>query len=210
MLDNVEVLIHSSIRINKGLVIYFDPYKINKDYNDADIVFITHSHYDHYSEDDLKKVIKDNTIIIIPNDLEEKVIKLGFDKEHILVVKPNEEYNTLGINFKTIPAYNINKNFHPRENNWVGYLINIDNITYYIAGDTDITEENRKVSCDVAFIPIGGTYTMTYLEAADLVNKIKPKVVVPIHYGLIVGTKEDAIKFKELIAKDIKCQILIK
>ena len=210
MLDNVEVLIHSSIRINKGLVIYFDPYKINKDYNDADIVFITHSHYDHYSEDDLKKVIKDNTIIIIPNDLEEKVIKLGFDKEHILVVKPNEEYNILGINFKTIPAYNINKNFHPRENNWVGYLINIDNITYYIAGDTDITEENRKVSCDVAFIPIGGTYTMTYLEAADLVNKIKPKVVVPIHYGLIVGTKEDAIKFKELIAKDIKCQILIK
>ena len=210
MLDNVEVLIHSSIRINKGLVIYFDPYKINKDYNDADIVFITHSHYDHYSEDDLKKVIKDNTIIIIPNDLEEKVIKLGFDKEHILVVKPNEEYNILGINFKTIPAYNINKNFHPRENNWVGYLINIDNITYYIAGDTDITEENRKVSCDVAFIPIGGTYTMTYLEAADLVNEIKPKVVVPIHYGLIVGTKEDAIKFKELIAKDIKCQILIK
>ena len=210
MLDNVEVLIHSSIRINKGLVIYFDPYKINQDYNDADIVFITHSHYDHYSEDDLKKVIKDNTIIIIPNDLEEKVIKLGFDKEHILVVKPNEEYNTLGINFKTIPAYNINKNFHPRENNWVGYLINIDNITYYIAGDTDITEENRKVSCDVAFIPIGGTYTMTYLEAADLVNEIKPKVVVPIHYGLIVGTKEDAIKFKELIAKDIKCQILIK
>ena len=210
MLDNVEVLIHSSIRINKGLVIYFDPYKINKDYNDADIVFITHSHYDHYSEDDLKKVIKDNTIIIIPNDLEEKVIKLGFDKEHILVVKPNEEYNILGINFKTIPAYNINKNFHPRENNWVGYLINIDNITYYIAGDTDKTPENRNLFCDVAFVPIGGTYTMTYLEAADLVNEIKPKVVVPIHYGLIVGTKEDAIKFKELIAKDIKCQILIK
>ena len=210
MLDSVEVLIHSSIKLKKDLVIYFDPYKINQDYNDADIVFITHSHYDHYSEDDLKKVIKDNTIIIIPNDLEEKVIKLGFDKEHILVVKPNEEYNTLGINFKTIPAYNINKNFHPRENNWVGYLINIDNITYYIAGDTDKTPENRNLFCDVAFVPIGGTYTMTYLEAADLVNEIKPKVVVPIHYGLIVGTKEDAIKFKELIAKDIKCQILIK
>ena len=210
MLDSVEVLIHSSIKLKKDLVIYFDPYKINKDYNDADIIFITHSHYDHYSEDDLKKVIKDNTIIIIPNDLEEKVIKLGFDKEHILVVKPNEEYNILGINFKTIPAYNINKNFHPRENNWVGYLINIDNITYYIAGDTDITEENRKVSCDVAFVPIGGTYTMNTFEAAELVNEIKPKVVVPIHYGLIVGTKEDAINFKNLIDKDIECNILMK
>ena len=210
MLDNVEVLIHSSIKINKGLVIYFDPYKINKDYNDADIVFITHSHYDHYSEDDLKKVIKDNTIIVIPSDLEEKTIEFGFDKEHIIVVKPSGEYNVLGINFKTIPAYNTNKNFHPKVNNWVGYIIKIDNTTYYIAGDTDITEENRKVSCDVAFVPIGGTYTMNTFEAAELVNEIKPKVVVPIHYGLIVGTKEDAINFKNLIDKDIECNILMK
>ena len=205
MLDNVEVLIHSSIKINKGLVIYFDPYKINKDYNDADIVFITHSHYD-----DLKKVIKDNTIIVIPSDLEIKALEFGFNKEHIIVVKPNGEYNVLGINVKTIPAYNTNKNFHPKVNNWVGYIIKIDNTTYYIAGDTDITEENRKVSCDVAFVPIGGTYTMNTFEAAELVNKIKPKIVVPIHYGLIVGTKEDAINFKNLLDKNIECNILMK
>ena len=210
MLDNVEVLIHSSIRINKGLVIYFDSYKINKDYNDADIVFITHSHYDHYSEDDLKKVIKDNTIIVIPSDLEEKTIELGFDKEHIIVVKPNEEYNVLGINVKTIPAYNTNKNFHPKDNNWVGYIIKKDNTTYYIAGDTDKTPENKQVKCDIAFVPIGGTYTMNSFEAAELVNEIKPKIVVPIHYGLIVGTKEDAINFKNLINKDIECNILMK
>lgn len=210
MLDNVEVLIHSSIRLNKSLVIYFDPYKINKEYNDADIVFITHSHYDHYSEDDLKKVIKDNTIIVIPSDLEEKAIEFGFDKEHIIVVKPSEEYNVLGINIKTIPAYNTNKNFHPKDNNWVGYIINLDNTTYYIAGDTDITSENKKVSCDVAMVPIGGTFTMTYSEAASLINEIKPKAVVPIHYGLIVGSKEDAINFKNLVDKDIECEILIK
>ena len=210
MLDNVEVLIHSSIRINKGLVIYFDPYKINKDYNDADIVFITHSHYDHYSEDDLKKVIKDNTIIVIPSDLEEKVLEFGFDKEHIIVVKPSKEYNILGINVKTIPAYNTNKNFHPKDNNWVGYIISLDNTTYYIAGDTDKTPENKQVKCDVAFVPIGGTYTMNTFEAAELVNEIKPKIVVPIHYGLIVGTKEDVINFKNLIDKDIECNILIK
>ena len=210
MLDNVEVLIHSSIRINKGLTIYFDPYKINKDYNDADIVFITHSHYDHYSEDDLKKVIKDNTIIVIPSDLEIKALEFCFDKEHIIVVKPSGEYNVLGINFKTIPAYNTNKNFHPKVNNWAGYIINLDNTNYYIAGDTDKTPENKQVKCDVAFVPIGGTYTMNTFEAAELVNEIKPKVVVPIHYGLIVGTKEDAINFKNLIDKDIECNILMK
>ena len=210
MLDNVEVLIHSSIRINKGLTIYFDPYKINKDYNDADIVFITHSHYDHYSEDDLKKVIKDNTIIVIHSDLEIKALEFGFDKEHIIVVKPSGEYNVLGINFKTIPAYNTNKNFHPKVNNWAGYIINLDNTNYYIAGDTDKTPENKQVKCDVAFVPIGGTYTMNTFEAAELVNEIKPKVVVPIHYGLIVGTKEDAINFKNLIDKDIECNILMK
>lgn len=210
MLDNIEVLIHSSIRFNNGLVIYFDPFKINENYNDADIVFITHSHYDHYSEEDLKKVIKDNTIIIIPSDLEEKVLEFGFDKENIIVVKPNEEHNVFGLYFKTIPAYNTNKNFHPRSNNWVGYIIKYNNYTYYIAGDTDITEENKKVKCDVAFVPIGGTYTMNKEEAAKLINKIKPKIVVPIHYGLIVGTKEDAILFTKLIDNNIDCKILIK
>lgn len=210
MLDNIEVLIHSSIRFNNGLVIYFDPFKINENYNDADIVFITHSHYDHYSEEDLKKVIKDNTIIIIPSDLEEKVLEFGFDKENIIVVKPNEEHNVFGLYFKTIPAYNTNKNFHPRSNNWVGYIIKYNNYTYYIAGDTDVTEENKKVKCDVAFVPIGGRYTMNKEEAAKLINEIKPKIVVPIHYGLIVGTKEDAILFTKLIDNNIDCKILIK
>ena len=111
---------------------------------------------------------------------------------------------------KTIPAYNTNKNFHPKDNKWVGYIINLDNTTYYIAGDTDKTPENKQVKCDVAFVPIGGTYTMNTFEAAELVNEIKPKVVVPIHYGLIVGTKEDAINFKNLIDKDIECNILMK
>ena len=210
MLENIEVLCHSSIRFNKGLIIYFDPFKINKDYHDADIIFITHSHYDHYSEEDISKVIKDNTTIVVPKDLEDMVLQFGFAKEHIIVVSPNEEYSVLRINFKTIPAYNTNKNFHPKSNEWVGYIVNLDQTTYYIAGDTDITEENRQVKCDVAFVPIGGTYTMTYSEAAELINEIKPQIAAPIHYGLIVGNKEDANNFANLVDKEIKCKILIR
>ena len=210
MLENIEVLCHSSIRFNKGLIIYFDPFKINKDYHEADIIFITHSHYDHYSEEDISKVIKDNTTIVVPKDLEDMVLQFGFAKEHIIVVSPNEEYSVLGINFKTIPAYNANKNFHPKSNEWVGYIVNLDQTTYYIAGDTDITEENRQVKCDVAFVPIGGTYTMTYSEAAELINEIKPQIAVPIHYGLIVGNKEDANNFANLVDKEIECKILIR
>ena len=210
MLENIEVLCHSSIKFNKGLVIYFDPFKINENYNDADIIFITHSHYDHYSEEDISKVIKDNTTIVVPKDLEDMVLQFGFAKEHIIVLSPNEEYSVLGINFKTIPAYNANKNFHPKSNEWVGYIVNLDQTTYYIAGDTDITEENRQVKCDVAFVPIGGTYTMTYSEAAELINEIKPQIAVPIHYGLIVGNKEYANNFANLVDKEIECKILIR
>lgn len=208
MLDNIEVLIHSSIKFSKDIIIYFDPYKINKDYHDADIIFITHSHYDHYSPLDIKKVIKDNTIIVCPEDVKEELLKLNI--KNIIEVVPNKDYEVLNIKFKTIPAYNINKNFHPKENNWVGYLINYNNVKYYIAGDTDITEENKNIICDVAFVPIGGTFTMDYKEAASLINEIQPKIAVPTHYGLIVGNKDDGIKFSELLNNSIECKIYIK
>lgn len=208
MLDNIEVLIHSSIKFSKDIIIYFDPYKINKDYHDADIIFITHSHYDHYSPLDIKKVIKDNTIVVCPKDVKEELLKLNI--KNIIEVVPNKDYEVLNIKFKTIPAYNINKNFHPKENNWVGYLINYNNVKYYIAGDTDITEENKNIICDVAFVPIGGTFTMDYKEAASLINEIQPKIAVPTHYGLIVGNKDDGIKFSKLLNNSIECKIYIK
>ena len=210
MLNNIEVLCHSSIKINKGIIIYFDPFKIEKNYNDADIIFITHDHYDHYSEEDIDKIIKNNTIIVSPVDLLEKLLNKGLKKENIISVKPYEDYNIKNLKFSTIPAYNTNKQFHPRKNNWVGYLIELEGITYYIAGDTDITEDNKKIKCDVAFVPIGGTFTMNYQEASELINTIKPKIVIPTHYGSIVGTKEDAINFKKLINPEIECKILIK
>ena len=210
MLKNIEVLYHSSIRISKNKVIYIDPFKIDKNYNDADIVFITHDHFDHYSEEDIDKVINENTTIIIPEELLTKILRKGINKNAVITVESNKEYMVQGIKFETIPAYNTNKTFHPKENDWVGYIITLDGIRYYIAGDTDITEENRKVKCDVAFVPVGGTYTMNYSEAAELVNIIKPKIAVPIHYGSVVGTKQDATDFIKLLHPSIKGIILMK
>ena len=210
MLDNIEVLYHSSIRINKEKIIYIDPFKINKNYNDADIVFITHDHYDHYSEEDIDKVINENTTIIIPEELLTKLLRKGINKNAIITVEPNKNYMVQGIKFETISAYNTNKTFHPKENGWVGYIIIINGIRYYIAGDTDITEENKQVKCDVAFVPVGGTYTMDFKEAANLINEIKPKIAIPIHYGSVVGTEQDAIDFVRLLHPEIKGIILMK
>ena len=210
MLENIEVLYHSSIRINKEKTIYIDPFKIDRNYNDADIVLITHDHYDHYSEEDIDKVINENTTIIIPEELLTKLLKKGINKNAIITVEPNEKYVVQGIKFETIPAYNTNKTFHPKKNGWVGYIIIINGIRYYIAGDTDITEENKKVKCDVAFVPVGGTYTMDFKEAANLINEIKPKIAIPIHYGSVVGTEQDAIDFIRLLHPEIKGIILMK
>ena len=210
MLEGIEVLCHSSIRFSKKKIIYFDPFKIEENYNDADVIFITHDHYDHYSEEDIDKVVKEDTIIVVPEDLKTKLLKKGWKEENIITVRPNESYTVKNIEFKTIPAYNVNKQFHPKENAWVGYLLEIEGVTYYIAGDTDITEENKKVKCDVAFVPVGGTYTMNYTEASELINEIKPKVAVPTHYGSIVGSKKEGDKFSKLVNSEIKVVILMK
>ena len=210
MLNNIEVLCHSSIRMNKGKIIYVDPFHIEENYQDADIILITHSHYDHFSEEDIEKVRKADTIIYVTEDYVENARQLGFSENKIIGVKPNQTYYEGNMEINTVPAYNVNKQFHPKENNWVGYILKIDGISYYIAGDTDITEENKKIKCDVAFVPVGGTYTMTEKEAAELVNIIKPKVAIPIHYGDIVGTKEDAVTFINCLEDGIEGEILMK
>ncbi|MDO5556266.1 MAG: MBL fold metallo-hydrolase [Clostridia bacterium] len=154
MLENIEINCHSSIKIKKSKIIYIDPYEIEENNNDADLIFITHGHYDHFSEEDIRKVKNKDTIIIITEDVHTKALKLGFNALDVYVVKPNEKYKIKNIEFETIPSYNTNKSFHPKENEWVGYIIRLDGITYYIAGDTDITGENKKVKCDIAFVPV--------------------------------------------------------
>ena len=196
--DNISVNTQSSIRLNLNKVVYFDPYEIKEKYNDADIIFITHDHYDHFDINSINNVKNDNTIVITPASMIDKVSNIPF-KDYIYL-NPGDETNIDGINIKAIPSYNTNKSFHPKSNNWLGYIIEFNNVKYYIAGDTDITDENKQVKCDVAFLPCGGTYTMDYSEASELTKVINPKVLIPIHYGSIVGSKDEGLKIKELLS----------
>lgn len=201
----ITVNCQSSIKITGDKTIYFDPLKIEENH-DADYIFITHTHWDHFSKEDILKIKKEDTLIIGPKDIEEESKNIGFAEEKILTLLPKETKNVNGISFNTVPAYNIGKNFHPKSNNWLGYVLTINNTTYYIMGDTDALEENEKIECDVLLIPIGGTYTMDAKEATEFTNKINPKVVIPIHYGLVVGTKQDLEIFKSQLNKNIKVE----
>lgn len=208
IMDGITLNYQSSIRIEKnGKVIYFDPYKIESNSNDADYIFITHSHYDHYSEDDIKKVMKNDTKFVVTSDLENKVKALGVLEDNILVVYPNEEHNIDDISFDVVPAYNIDKTYHKKSYNWVGYVVDLDGVKYYDVGDSDVTDEFKNVSCDVIFVPVGGTYTMTDSEAASAVNEMKPKYAVPVHYGE-VGSSANADNFVNNLNDDITGVIL--
>lgn len=208
VIDNVKVFGQNSIRIESSKIIYIDPLYIDKDYNDADFIFITHDHYDHFSPDDINRIKKNDTIFVAPEKMKAKVSQLGIDDSNIKCVVPNQTYNIDTLSFETVPSYNKLKPFHPKSNNWVGYILDLDK-KYYIAGDTDNVPEIRNISCDVAFVPVGGTYTMDYKEAAELINTMNPKLAIPVHYGTIVGNKADGERFKSLVESSIECQIMI-
>lgn len=210
MIEDFKVLCHSAIRIVADKkVIYVDPFGIEEKLNDADYICITHSHYDHFSPEDILKVKNNDSIILITEDIYVNVLKLGFKENKIVIVDPDKKYKVKDLYVETVSAYNIDKAFHPKSNLWVGYILNLGYERIYIAGDTDITPEALRVKCDLAFIPIGGTYTMDYAEAAKLVNVIKPTIVVPTHYGKIVGNVQDAKNFKCLLNSNIDCKIMI-
>lgn len=209
MLENVEVFCHNSIKITGSKTIYIDPFRLEKDYHDADYIFSTHTHYDHFSEDDIEKLLKDDTVIITPDSSRELACDLTKDRERVKIVEPANEYELPGVKFSTTYAFNKETLYHTKNENWVGYIIELDGVKYYIAGDTDNIKELKDVECDVAFLPVGGKYTMGYAEAAGLANTIKAKIVVPTHYGSIVGTQEDAEKFAKLV-REKEVRILIK
>ena len=206
-LEKVTINTQSSIRIDGSKKVYIDPYKRNEAVHDADLILITHAHYDHFDPSSIKNVAGDKTMIVCPDSMYKDVENLGVGAD-LAAVEPgagiNPKSSLEGIDIKAVPAYNLNKNFHPKANGWVGYILTMDGVRYYAAGDTDALPELENVKCDIAFVPIGGTYTMTAKEAAGLVNSIKPETTVPIHYGTIVGKAQDADVFGAALDKDIK------
>lgn len=206
-LSNVRVLTHSAIRLqaDNGTVIYSDPYHLTEEFRDADIVLITHEHFDHLSPEDYVRVAKTDTVVVAPASLAQGVAQL--QAAQTVLLQAGETAEVRGITIAAVPAYNVmpeRLKMHPQSNGWVGYVLTIDGATYYIAGDTDHNPDNETVRCDVALIPIGGTYTMNPQQAATFINTIKPQYVVPTHYGTVVGNKTDGETFAALVEPPTK------
>lgn len=189
-LKSIKWLGHAGFSITAaGKVIFIDPYEIG-DCGKADIILITHSHYDHCSVPDINKIKTSSTVFVTEK---ESASALSGD---VRVVKPGDKITVSGVEIEAVPAYNIDKDFHPKKNNWVGFILTIGNNKIYHAGDTDLIPEMSSFSADIALLPVSGTYVMTADEAVEAAKLIKPKIAVPMHYDAIVGSKKDAIKFK--------------
>ncbi|MCR4909304.1 MAG: MBL fold metallo-hydrolase [Lachnospiraceae bacterium] len=210
MADSIEVFTQSSIRIRNDIgTIYIDPFQMMEEPRDADFVFITHEHYDHYSPEDIKKVAGEETVFVIPESMKNKVGEISDLISRAEWVKPGEAYETEGLQYETVPAYNTIKPFHPKSAAWVGYVLKLNGKRIYIAGDTDATKEAEAVKCDIALVPIGGTYTMDAKKAAALINEISPETAIPTHYGSIVGKQEDEDTFAGNVKEPVKVECKI-
>ncbi len=208
--ERVSINTHSSIRIAGSKVLYFDPFEIGGEPHDADMIFITHDHYDHFSPEDIRKVKKDATLLIVPEGMKKTVLdKTEFFAKNIIYMKSRQQKEFSRMLVETVPAYNRLKPFHSKGKGWVGYVVTLDDIKYYVAGDTDVTKEALNVRCDVAIVPVGGHYTMDARDASKLVKEIHPRYAIPSHYGKIVGKPEDGQTFASLLPRDIKAVIKI-
>ncbi len=201
---------HDSFRISNGKTVYIDPYQLKAE-GKADVLLISHEHFDHLSLDDIKKVASSSTSVVTTLQCSSEVKRVNV--KDVVVVKPGDKVNVQGIAIEAVPAYNTNKinpgtgkPFHPKEDNKVGFIVTINNVRIYHAGDTDAIPEMSKIKADIALLPVSGTYVMTAEEAAQAVKMIKPKIAIPMHIGKIVGSTKDAEKFKELVKE---CEVVI-
>ncbi len=187
--DNIHWLGHATFRIEDGPTqIYIDPWKLPAGAPKADVVLITHSHYDHYSAEDIAKIEQPGTLFVGPPDVAGKL-----KGKHVTTATPGGTYKVGALGVQAVPAYNTNKDFHKKAEGWVGYIVTLsDGTRVYHTGDSDVTPEMKAVKTDVAMMPCGGTYTMTAAEVAQAANAFKPAVLIPMHWGDIVGSRADA------------------
>ena len=195
----IEWLNHASFKIyGENKIVYIDPYQIKEDFNDADLIFITHDHYDHCSSKDISKVSKEGTKIIATEKCASKL------NGNLKTVKPNEKFIIENVNVETIPSYNLSEQYHLKSNDNVGFILGFGEIKIYHAGDTDKIPEMKEINVDIAILPVGGTYTMNSKEASEAAREINAKIFIPMHYGSIVGSESDAKMFKELVEEQGK------
>lgn len=201
MIENIHWLGHDTFKISADKTIYTDPFKVGKN-DKADIILITHEHYDHCSPEDVKKIQGPETVIVTTPDC---AGKLSGD---VRTVKPGDRINIDDVDIEAVPSYNTNKKFHTRDRNWVGYIITVSGARIYLAGDTDYIPEMKTLKTDIALLPVSGTYVMTAEEAVQAALDINPKIAVPMHYNSIVGTENDAERFAEGLKGKVEVRIL--
>jgi len=197
LIGKLHWLGHDSFRLDGPPVIYFDPWKLRRRPPVADLVLVSHEHSDHCSPNDVKKVCGPDTVVVANAGAAAKL-------RGAQVIRPGDRLNVAGVEVEAVRAYNVNKfrsagvPFHPREAEHVGYIVTVDGVRVYFAGDTDHIPEMADIACDVAFLPVSGTYVMTAEEAAEAARTLKPQIVVPMHYGSGIGTADDGRQFAEL------------
>jgi L-ascorbate metabolism protein UlaG (beta-lactamase superfamily) len=200
---------HDTFRIAGSKVIYTDPFRVSKR-DEADIVLLSHEHFDHLSLEDLNKVMYPGTTIVA-SPLCKEGLK-GVKAKEIRFLDPGGKFTVGKVEIDALPAYNLNKFrepghvFHPKGEKGLGFIIEMDGTRVYYAADTDFIPEMKTVKCDIALLPVSGTYVMTAEEAAEAAAAINPQIAVPMHYAAIVGSEADAKKFKSLVKN---CQVEI-
>ncbi len=197
MIEKIHWLGHDSFRLEGEVTVYIDPWKLPPNSPKADIILITHDHYDHCSPEDVVKIQKADTVIVTIPAAARKL------KGEVKTVKPGDKITVKGIEIEAVPAYNTNKPFHPKEAGHVGFIVTLGGKRIYHAGDTDFIPEMKGLKVDIALLPVSGTYVMTAEEAAKAADTIKPEVAIPMHYGEIVGSEKDAEHFKELTSVQV-------
>jgi L-ascorbate metabolism protein UlaG (beta-lactamase superfamily) len=208
----VHWLGHDSFVLQGSRTVIIDPYKAKGDYK-ADLLLISHEHSDHLSAEDITRFTDASTTVLAPSICEEPLRKFKLEKKFL---KPGSKLEVKGVTVETVPAYNLNKFrepgkvFHPKPDGRVGYVVTLDGVRFYHSGDSDATPEMKSLDVDVAFLPVSGTYVMTAPEAAEAAKAMKAKVVVPMHWGAIVGSKADAETFRKLLGSDRAVEILEK
>lgn len=213
---DIQRLGHDSFKIeDEDKIIYIDPYQIEAG-EKADYIFVTHDHFDHCSTNDIRKIVKMETIIIASKNCEGMLSKFRGTMKDVVFMGQNESKDIRGLKVETLPAYNINKfmgpnqPFHPKSYGGLSFIIMMGKLRVLHAGDTDSTPELRSLkNIDIAMLPVSGKYVMTSDEAANLALSMRPKVAIPMHYGNIVGSDSDAVRFKSIVEQEgVKAQIL--